>query len=835
MNCPWCGSPVRIHGSQWECGWCGDFGTLKRTPAQQPAQITLTLSFVYHVDLPETWNDLKKALNQIAPKNTSLSQLLGKVLLHHISAGIQNAGALPDEKKAEELRSFLHNTNDLNLGESAEETMRDAKRGVLFREEVALSEADCGTFWTELLATRPVEDYYNHVDPDGLFELFSELSSAYAYFGGKKDEEMGEAQDYQNALEEAYNTHWQNKVLLHPDVERAKRLLAQGKFPDYEDICREILLVEYPEEVPHETAEDFDELSWERVLDDVFADDPEKGMEMWRRLLDIAEPSLKTDAKTAEKLLPDWDWLESPTDDQALPLLIALDDKRFVSQLFESAYIGRLQLDVLNACRSCGQEELGQHCLELALKNPHLEENWAKRLRRVFTAAPPSRSTKPRSHATAKPNEDTKSDDGTVYHYCSVQVQGTRRPYAYLTGGLPLKVGDWVELPFGKDDVLRRGQVKAVMDCTRMVAPWPPEQTKTVIRTIDAPAAVTPTIEVTVPKPQKRVEQPKKEAEKVEVPVISAPETKPEAPKAEPQVTKVTAPVLLEKDEKNPVPPKKPFPLGKLIAAVLVVAVIAWVSISVSNSNKQRAAAYDIALQELSNGNYTSAEQDFSELSSYRDAASLSVYCKYADMYKDRTDYAGGQDELANITLQYDTSWQQDVDALETRVKGYKAEKDAAEEAERQRIAAENAAKQEQSRKDQYSGKLPVDGMPVSCLKYTSIGSPTKTEKCQFYDNMDVHRRYKILHWYNSEGQTVAYCHSHQPKGETEEVIYAFTYYETPIGRPNSAPPWTPPSTSGGNNSGSIRDDYDNPEDLWEDNRDWYEDEDEAWDEWYDD
>ena len=37
---------------------------------------------------------------------------------------------------------------------------------------------------------------------------------------------------------------------------------------------------------------------------------------------------------------------------------------------------------------------------------------------------------------------------------------------------------------------------------------------------------------------------------------------------------------------------------------------------------------------------------------------------------------------------------------------------------------------------------------------------------------------------------------------------------------------------SGGSNSGSVRDDYDNPEDLWEDNRDWYEDEDEAWDEW---
>lgn len=829
MRCPWCGSPVMIRGSSWECGWCGDSGSLKRTPLQQP-EITLTLSFVYHVDLLETWNDLKKALGQLAPKNTLLFQLLGKVLLHNISTGIQNAGALPDEKKAAELRTFLTTTADLNLGENAEEIMRDAKCGVLFREEAALSETDCGTFWTELLSTRPVEDYYNRVDPDGLFDLLSELSSAYAYFGGKKDEEMGEAQEYQNALEEAYNTHWQNKVLLHPDAERAERLLAQGEFPDYEDICREILLVEYPEEVPHETAEDFDELSWNDILNDVFASNMAKGIQMWRRLLDIAEPSLKTDAKTAEKLLPDWDWLDSSSHNQVLLLLTALDDERFASQLFESASIGRLQYDVLNACRDCGQEKLGQHCLELALKNPCLEENWEKRLRRVFTAAPPSRSTKPRSHATAKSNEDTKPDDGTVYQYCSVQVQGTRRPYAYLTGGLPLKVGDWVELPFGKDDVLRRGQVKAVMDCTRMVAPWPPEQTKTVIRTIDAPA-VKPTIEVAVPTSPKRVEQPKKEAEKIEVPVIPAPETKPEDPKAESQVTE---PVVSEKDEKKPVPPPKPFPFKKIIAAVLAVAAIAGISISLSSRNKQRAAAYEAALQELSNGNYTSAEQDFSALSGYRDAASLSIYCKYADMYKGKTEYVGGQDELATITLKYDTSWQQDVDALETRVKSYKAEKDAAEEAERKRIAAENAAKQEQSRKDQYSGKLPVDGMPVSCLKYTSIGSPTKTEKCQFYDNMDVHRRYKILHWYNSEGQTVAYCHSHQPKGETEEIIYAFTYYESPIGRPNSAPPWTPPSTSGGNNSGSIRDDYDNPEDLWEENQDWYEDEDEAWDEWYD-
>lgn len=698
-----------IRGSSWECGWCGDFGSLQRAPAKKSpdtAQITLTLSFVYHVNLPETWNDLKKALGQIAPKNALLSQLLGKVLLHHISAGIQNAGALPDEKKAAELRTFLTTTADLNLGENAEEIMCDAKRGVLFCEEAALSETDCGTFWTELLSTRLVEDYYNRVVPDGLVELFSELSSAYAYFGGKKDEEIGEAQDYQNALEEAYNTHWQNKVLLHPDVERAKRLLAQGEFPNYEDICREILLVEYPEEVPHETAEDFDELSWNRILDDVFADDPEKGMEMWRSLLDIAEPSLKTNAKTAEKLLPDWDWLGSPTDNQVLPLLVALDDERFASQLFESASIGRLQFDVLNACRDCGQEELGKHCLELALKNPCLEERWRKRYTQVLAAAPSSKRTKPPASALAGPPVSTpaKPASESYYQFCNVQFEEDGATYAYLTGGISLKADDFVVVPIGDHQAEKLARVTEVFVCSTQNAPYPPEKAKFVLRKSER-TAFPERAKPQHPAPKQAGAPAPTESKRTVPPVQSAPTANPQ--KSVPTVQSAIAPPIvsqtpteLEKTEKKSTLSKKPFPFGKLIAVVLAVAVIAGISISISNHNKQRAAAYEAALQEMSNGNYTSAKQDFSVLSGYRDAASLSVYCKYADLYKDRTDYAGGRDELSAITLQYDTGWQQDVDALEKRVKGYKAEKDAAEEAERKRIAAENGAKQEQSLKD---------------------------------------------------------------------------------------------------------------------------------------
>lgn len=837
MNCPWCGSPVMIRGSSWECGWYGDFGSLQRTPAkksQNTAQITLTLSFVYHVDLPETWSDLKKALGQLAPKNTLLSQLLGKVLLHNISTGIQHAGALPDEKKAAELRTFLTTTTDLNLGERADEIMRDAKRGVLFREEAALSEADCGTFWTELLSTRPVEDYYNHVDPDGLFELFSELSSVYAYFGGKKDEEMGEAQDYQNALEEAYNTHWQNKVLLHPDVERAKRLLAQGEFPDYEDICREILLVEYPEEVPHETAEDFDELSWNRILDDVFADDPEKDMEMWRRLLDIAEPSLKTNAKTAEKLLPDWDWLDSPTDDQALPLLVALDDERFVSQLFESAYLDRLQFNVLEICRDCGEETLARHCMDLALKNPCLDEQWRKRYTQVLAAAPSSKRTKPPARALARPpvNTQKKPTGESYYQFCNVQFKEDGAAYAYLTGGISLKAGDFVVVPIGDHQAEKLARVTEVFVCSTQNAPYPPEKAKFVLRKSERTAFPERT-KLQHPAPKQAAAPAPTESKRTVPPAQSAPIENPQ--KSAPTVQSAITPPIVsqtptepEITEKKSTLSKKPFPLGKLIAAVLAVAVIAGISISVSNRNKQRAAAYEAALQELSNSNYTSAEQDFSELSGYRDAASLSVYCKYASMYKDRTDYAGGQDELSNITLQYDTGWQQNIDALETRVKGYKAGKDAVEEAERQRIAAENAAKREQSLKDQYSGKLPVEGMPVSCLKYTSLGEPDKRLNCKNFEKLEQNQKYFNVYWYDGNGEMIAAGMCAQWKNDSEYMLKSFSQYY-PSGGDNGQ---TFNYSNGGSNSGSIRDDYDNPEDLWEENQDWYEDEDEAWDEW---
>ena len=383
-------------------------------------------------------------------------------------------------------------------------------------------------------------------------------------------------------------------------------------------------------------------------------------MEMWRRLLDIAEPSLKTDAETAEKLLPDWDWLESPTDDQALPLLVALDDERFVSQLFESAFLDRLQFNVLEICLDCGEKTLARHCMDLALKNPCLEEQWRKRYTQVLAAAPSSKRTKPPARALARPPVSTpaKPTGESYYQFCNVQFKEDGAAYAYLTGGISLKAGDFVVVPIGDHQAEKLARVTEVFVCSTQNAPYPPEKAKFVLRKSERTAFPERT-KPQHPAPKQAAAPAPTESKRTVPPAQSAPIENPQ--KSAPTVQSAITPPIVsqtptepEITEKKSTLSKKPFPFGKLIAAVLAVAVIAGISVSVSDRNKQRAAAYDAALQELSNGNYTSAEQGFSSLSGYRDAASLSVYCKYADMYKDRTDYAGGQDELSNITLQYD-------------------------------------------------------------------------------------------------------------------------------------------------------------------------------------
>ena len=39
IRCPHCGSPVRIRGNRWDCGWCGDFGGISSLHPSEKAKL----------------------------------------------------------------------------------------------------------------------------------------------------------------------------------------------------------------------------------------------------------------------------------------------------------------------------------------------------------------------------------------------------------------------------------------------------------------------------------------------------------------------------------------------------------------------------------------------------------------------------------------------------------------------------------------------------------------------------------------------------------------------------------------------------------------------------
>ncbi len=82
-----------------------------------------------------------------------------------------------------------------------------------------------------------------------------------------------------------------------------------------------------------------------------------------------------------------------------------------------------------------------------------------------------------------------------LYTYCIVRLRthdgrDMERTFSYLVGDLPIKVGDWVQVPFGKENRPQRGKVLGVMTCSAAEAPWPPRETKTVLKIAEEPEPV---------------------------------------------------------------------------------------------------------------------------------------------------------------------------------------------------------------------------------------------------------------------------------------------------------------------------------------------------------
>lgn len=109
----------------------------------------------------------------------------------------------------------------------------------------------------------------------------------------------------------------------------------------------------------------------------------------------------------------------------------------------------------------------------------------------------------------------------------------------------------------------------------------------------------------------------------------------------------------------------------------------------------------------------------------------------------------------------------------------------------------------EEAMKELYSGKMPEEGMPLRALQYTTLGEPDEKVLCRDYDKMDENHKQITVRWYRKDGNLLASGLCFQLKSEQEMMLHSFAYFA--------------------------------PEEFWEENPGDYDDEDEAWDEWYDD
>ena len=337
---------------------------------------------------------------------------------------------------------------------------------------------------------------------------------------------------------------------------------------------------------------------------------------------------------------------------------------------------------------------------------------------------------------------------GGYYQFCKVQFKENGAGYAYLTGGLPLAVGDFVVVPVGNRNAEKTGRVTDVFVCSAQDAPYPPEKAKFVLRKSERSAA---------PEEPKAPPAPPVQEETPVVPVQQEREN-PASFEVEPvpEDPTFTLPPLPEQD--GPKKPKRRIPWGWLAAAALAVFVIFAVPPleRIAETNRQQVAA----------------QQEKRELE------------------EQRAEQARLEEEAKQLRQQ------------EEREAALQAEKDAG---------------------------IPYVGMLESSIDSTRTLGTHGMAKSGWAYKKDGTFKQMTYYWYTNKRTPIftAVCQDGKViETQKNDGYWSGNTLLVPVVKPDI------PTTFHSGSSGSIRDDYDNPEDLYEDNRDWYDDEDEAWDEW---
>ena len=354
-----------------------------------------------------------------------------------------------------------------------------------------------------------------------------------------------------------------------------------------------------------------------------------------------------------------------------------------------------------------------------------------------------------------------KPTSGGYYQFCKVQFKDGGNHYTYLTGGLPLAVGDFVLVPVGNRNAEKTGRVTDVFVCSAQDAPYPPEKAKFVLRKSEQTAFTEKKIPPVEPAKSEKAATPMPPVP-VEPPVVQSVPEKPASFEVEPvpEAPTFTLPPPSEQDE--PKKPKRRIPWGWLAAAALAAFVIFAVPPleRIAETNRQQIVTQQAAEQEKRKQEEQRAEQ------------------------------ARLEKEAKQLRQQ------------EEREAALQAEKDAG---------------------------IPYIGMPESSIDATRTLGTHGMAKSGWAYKKDGTFKQMTYYWYTNKRTPIftAVCQDGKViETQKNDGYWSGNTLLVPVVKPDI------PTTFHSGSSGSVREDYDNPEDLYEDNRDWYDDEDEAWDEW---
>ena len=467
------------------------------------------------------------------------------------------------------------------------------------------------------------------------------------------------------------------------------------------DSAVERIVEQFPELKDEYESETLSCMMGAQLLEEVYRIDPQRAIAMWRSLPEKQEPLRDSDRAEDFFYLLDFLWEhEDYNEDVLAPLLDAVrKDDTLAEMMFRSHYVCRLHLYLIQAAFEQSKTELAEHLYALLQANPLPREEWRE---------------DPDEFKALMEKCSGTGDSTPTYRYCLVRVDNGHR-YAYLTAGLPVKKGDHVRVPYGKDNELKEGVVHAVGNYTRDTAPWPPEKTKRVLEILPNPQASVKK-ESTVPKPQRE-------------------HTKPEEP------VQSAAPAPMEAAQDTTKPTRK---YGRIAIIVICLVLVGWLIFL---------AAQDVPESQPAAAAPAASRTDSSSMATTPTAS-----------------YA------------------------------------------------------------QYSGKLPVEGMPMKALSYTSLGAPDKELKCKKFDKLELNRKYINVYWYDDSGEMIAAGMCAQWEGDSEFMLKSFSqYYPTQPYEGQTFHSGNASDTGPGSGQ-SLREDYGDPEDFYEDGG--YDALDEAWDEW---